>query len=136
LNDKDDGRVPDETLLERPKDHKGFNLAESMEKIASISRVFEPAWRYKFLDFQGVKEIKSPYVENGQPLLNLHSNVNRYVEEEGGAQIIFEFLQSKLKRTELFILFNLSFNPKTELIFLEMQVTPSSDKGVNFFIPF
>jgi hypothetical protein len=34
------------------------------------------------------------------------------------------------------MLFRLSFNPSVEQMFLEMHLTPSSDKGVNFFIPF
>jgi hypothetical protein len=132
---KADGGVPEDAFLESLKTNKKFKLTETLEKIFSIYKFAEPTWRYKFLDSQGFKETKPLNLEYGPSTLNPYSNGNRYLEE-GGAQVIFELLQSKLKRTEIFILFNLSFNPKTELIFLEMHITPSSDKGVNFFIPF
>jgi len=135
ISHKGDGEVPDDAFLESPKANKRLKLIESIDKIFSIYKLAQTTWRYKFLDSQGVKETKSLNLEYGQSILKLHSNVNRYLEE-GGAQVTFELLQSKLKRTEIFILFNLSFNPKAELIFLEMHLTPSSDKGVNFFIPF
>ncbi len=131
---KTDEGVPEDTLLESPKTNKRFKLIETLEKIFSIYKFAEPAWRYKFLDSQGFKETKPLNLESGPSTLNPYSNGNRY--EEGRAQVIFELLQSKLKRTEIFMLFNLSFGPKTELIFLEMHITPSSDKGVNFLIPF
>jgi hypothetical protein len=62
-------------------------------------------------------------------------NSNKYVEDEG-PQILFELLQSKIKRTEIFLLFHLSFNPITDQMFLEMQLTPSSEKGIDLLLPF
>jgi hypothetical protein len=136
---KDDGEVPEDAFedafLESPKANKRLKLIESIEKIFSIYKFGETTWRYKFLDPQGVKETKSLNSEYGQSILKLHSNVNRYLEE-GVAQVTFELFQSKLKRTEIFILFHLSFDLKGEQMFLEMHLTPSSGKGVNFFIPF
>ncbi len=132
---KDDEEVPESAFFERPEVKKKLTLTESLDKIFSIYKFAEPKWRYKFLDSQGFKETKHLNLEYGPSILNPYSNGNRYLEE-GGAQVIFELLQSKLKKTEIFILFNLSFNPKAELIFIEMNITPSSDKGVNFFIPF
>jgi hypothetical protein len=132
---KADRKVPEDASLESLKTNEKFNLSETLEKIFPIYRFSDPACRYQFLNVQEFKETRSLNLEYGPSTLNLYSNGNRYLEE-GGAHFIFEFLQSKLKRTELFILFNLSFNPKAQLIFLEMQVTPSSDKGVNFLIPF
>ena len=132
---KEDGKVPKSAFFESPEVKKKFKLTESLERIFSIYKFAEPSWKYKLLDSQGVKEIKSLNFEYGQSNLNLHSNVNGYFEE-GGARVIFELLQSKLKKTEVFILFNLSFNPKMELIYLEMNLTPFPDKGVNFLIPF
>jgi len=131
----DDNKFGVKSFLESLRENKTLKLIESIDRWLPLYKLGETAWRYKFLDSQGVKETKSLNLEYGQSILKLHSNVNRYLEE-GGAQVTFELLQSKLKRTEIFILFNLSFNPKAELIFLEMHLTPSSDKGVNFFIPF
>ena len=132
---RDDEEVPESAFSERPEVKKRFSLTESLEKIFSIYKFAEPKWRYKFLDSQGFKETKHLNLEYGPSILNPYSNGNRYLEE-GGAQVIFELLQSKLKKTEIFILFNLTFNPKPELIFIEMNITPSSEKGVNFLIPF
>lgn len=128
-------RVSEAPFLESPKTDKKFNFGEALERIFSIYKSVEPTWRYKLLDLQGAKERKLPKLEYGPSTLNLYSKEDRYLEE-AGAKVIFEFLQSKIKRTEIFISFSLSFGPKTELIFLEMHITPSSDKGVNFFIPF
>ena len=132
---KANGGVPEDAFLESPKTNKKFKLIETLEKIFSIYKFAEPKWRYTFLDLQGFKETKPLNSEYMPSMLNLYSNGNRYLEE-GGAQVTFELLQSKLKKKEVFILFNLSFNPKMELIYLEMNLTPFPDKGVNFLIPF
>jgi hypothetical protein len=123
------------SFLEILKANKKFKLIESIDKMISRYKLGETTWRYKFLDPQGVKETNSLNSELRQSTLKRYTNVNRFLEE-GGAQVMFELLQSKLKRTEIFMLFRLSFNPKVEQMFLEMHLTPSSDKGVNFFIPF
>jgi len=131
----EDAKFEVNSFLEILKANKKFKWIESIDKIISHYKFGETTWRYKFLDPQGVKETKSLNSEFRQSTLKMHPNVNRYLEE-GGAQVMFELLQSKLKRTEIFMLFRLSFNPKVEQMFLEMHLTPSSDKGVNFFIPF
>jgi hypothetical protein len=123
------------SFLEILKVNKKFKLIESIDKMISHYKLGETTWRYKFLDPQGVKETNSLNSELRQSTFKRYTNVNRFLEE-GGAQVMFELLQSKLKRTEIFMLFRLSFNPKVEQMFLEMHLTPSSDKGVNFFIPF
>jgi hypothetical protein len=123
------------SFLEILKANKKFKWIESIDKIISPYKLGETIWRHKFLDPQGVKETNSLDSELKQSTLKRYTNVNRYLEE-GGAQVMFELLQSKLKRTEIFMLFRLSFNPNVEQMFLEMHLTPSSDKGVNFFIPF
>jgi hypothetical protein len=127
--------VREEAFIEGPETNMKFNLIETLGKIFSIHKFAEPAWRYKFLDLQGFKEPKPLNLEYRPTTLNPYSNGNQYLEE-GGAKATFDLVQSRLKRTELFISFNFSFSPKTELIFLEMNIIPSSDKGVNFFIPF
>jgi len=132
---QDDNKFGLNSLLENLRENKGLKLIESIDRLVSIYKIGETTWRYKFLDHQGVKETKSLNSEFSTSILKFHPNSNRYVEEEG-AKVIFELLQSKLKRTEIFILFHLSFNPKRDQMFLEMHLTPSSDKGVNFFIPF
>ena len=123
------------SFLEILKANKKFKWIESIDKMISNYKLGEATWRYKFLDPDRFKETNSLNSELKQSNLKRYTNVNRYLEERG-AQVMFELLQSKLKRTEIFMLFRLSFNPNVEQLFLEMHLTPSSDKGVNFFIPF
>jgi hypothetical protein len=123
------------SFLEILKANKKFKWIESIDKMISHYKLGEAIWRYKFLDPDRFKETNSLNSELKQSNLKRYTNVNRYLEERG-AQVMFELLQSKLKRTEIFMLFRLSFNPNVEQLFLEMHLTPSSDKGVNFFIPF
>ncbi len=132
---RNDEEVSESAFFERPEVKKKFRLTESLEKLFSIYKFAEPSWKYKFLDSHEGKETKFQNLKYGPSILNLNSHPNRD-PEESGARVTFELLQSKLKKTEVFILFNLSFNPKTELIFMEMSITPSSDRGVSFLIPF
>jgi hypothetical protein len=122
------------SLVENLKANNKLNLIESIDRLFSLDKIDEGTWRYKPFDLQGAKEIR-PLDSNFSPsVLNLYPDSNRYVEEEG-PQGLFELLQSKLKRTEIFVLFHLLFNPKENQMFLEMDLTSFSDIGVNFFIP-
>jgi len=132
---QDDNKFGLNSLLESLRENKGSKLIESIDRLFSLYKIDETTWRYKFLDHQGVKETKSLNSEFSTSISKFYPNSNRYVEEEG-TKAIFELLQSKSKRAEIFILFHLFFNPKRDQMFLEMNLTPSSDKGVNFFIPF
>ncbi|MFB3884606.1 MAG: hypothetical protein ACE144_05225 [Thermodesulfobacteriota bacterium] len=129
-----DEQMPGSAFLESSKKYLKIKLTETLEKIFSIYKFYDPPWHQSF-DSQRFKETKPSDLEYGSPTLNPYSKDSRSLEE-GTAQMSFELLQSKLKKTEIFMLFNLSFGSKTELLFLEMRITPSSDKGVNFFIPF
>jgi len=103
--------------------------------IESIDKMIDTTWKCKFLGLQESKETESLNSKPRQSTLKLPPPVDKYLDE-GPAQAMFEILQSKMKRTEIFMLFRFSFNPTVEQMFLEMHLTPSSDKGVNFFIPF
>jgi hypothetical protein len=132
---QDDDKILFISLLENLRDNKKVKLMESIDRLFSLYKIGETTWRYQFLDHQEVKETE-PFHSNFSPSISkLQSKSDRYIEE-GGAKLIFELLQSKLKRTEIFILFHLFFNPKGDPMFLEMNLIPSSDKGVNFIIPF
>jgi hypothetical protein len=132
---KNDEEALGDVFSESPGTNKRLNLVESIDRIFSLYKLAQTKWRYKLLDHQGIEETKSLNSEYGQSSLELHPNVNRYFEENS-AKVKFELLQSRLKWAGIFILFHLSFNQNREQRFLEMHLTPSSDKGVTFFIPF
>jgi hypothetical protein len=131
----DDNRFGVKSFLESLRENKTLKLIESMDRWLPLYELGETAWRYKFLDLQGIQERKSLNSEDGQSSLKLHPDVNRDFEESS-AKVTFELLQSKLRRAEIFILFHLSFNPKWEQRFLEMHLNPYFGRGANFFIPF
>jgi len=112
-----------------------IKLIESLDRLFPLFKIDEKTRRYKIFDPWGIHEIKSRNADLTPSISILNLNSNTYVED-GGPQIIFELLQSKIKRTEIFLLFHLSFNPKMDQMFLEMQLTPSSEKGIDLLLPF
>jgi hypothetical protein len=123
------------SLLGNLKINNKIKLIESLDRLFPLFKIDEKARRYKIFDFWGVHGIKSRDVDPTPFISILDVNSNKYVEDEG-PQILFELLQSKIKRTEIFLLFHLSFNPITDQMFLEMQLTPSSEKGIDLLLPF
>jgi hypothetical protein len=131
----EDTKIELNALLGILKADTRFKLFESMDKMISNYLLGEPTWKYECLTLQGGKETGSLNSELTQSMFNPYPPLSRYTEE-GSAQAMFELLQSKVKRTEIFMLFRFVFNPKSEQRLLEMHLTPSSDKTVNVFIPF
>lgn len=130
-----DNKFGVKSLLISLKATNKIKLIESLDRLFPLFKIDEGTRSYKIFDPWGVHEKKSLRADLLPSISNPNLNSNRYVEDEG-PQIIFELFQSKLKKTEVFVLFHLSFNPKADQMFLEMQVTPSSEKGINFFLPF
>jgi hypothetical protein len=131
----DENKFDIKSLLGSLKANNKIKLIESLDRLFPLFKIDERTRRYRIFDPRGVHEIKSRNADLTPSISNLNLNSNRYVED-GGPQIIFELFQSKLKRTEIFLLFHLAFNPKADQMFLEMQLTPFSEKGINFFLPF
>lgn len=117
------------------KANNKIKLIESLDILFPLFKFDERTRRYKVFDPRGVHEIKSRNADLTSSISFLNLNSNSYFEDEG-PQIIFEFLQSKIKRTEIFLLFHLSFGPKIDPMFLEMQLTPSAEKGIDLLLPF
>ena len=123
------------SLLGSLKPNNKIKLIESLDRLFPLFKIDERTRKYKFFDLRDVHEIKSRDVDLSPFISILDLNSNKYVEDEG-PQIIFELLQSKIKRTEIFLLFHLSFGPKMDPMFLEMQLTPSAEKGIDLLLPF
>ena len=131
----DDNKFGVKSFLESLRDNKTLKLIESIDRWLPLYKPGETAWKYKFLDLQGIKETKSLNSEYGRSSLKLYSNVNRYFEESS-AKVAFQLFETKVRRGEIFLLFHLSFNPIREQKFLEMHLNPYFGRGANFFIPF
>jgi hypothetical protein len=131
----DDNKFGVKSFLESLRENQTLKWIESIDRWLPFYKLGETAWRYKFLDLQGIQETKSLNSEEGKSSLKLGSDVNRYFEESS-AKVTFDLLQAKVRRGEIFILFHLSFNPKREQKFLEMHLNPYFGRGANFFIPF
>jgi hypothetical protein len=112
-------------------------LIDSLDKVIFSYEFTQNAWRDKFLSFREFAEIKSPNIDLGQSALKPYVDGNKYFEE-GRILKTFKLLQSK--RDELFKVifmgFRLSFAPTSGHMFLEMNVTPSTEKGPGVIIPF
>jgi hypothetical protein len=131
----DENKFDIKSLLGSLKANNKIKLIESLDRLFPLFNVDERTRRYKIFDPRGVHEIKSRNVDLAPSISILNLNSDRYVEDEG-PQIIFELFQSKIKRTEIFLLFHLFFNPKADRMFLEMQLTPSSEKEIDLLLPF
>jgi len=131
----DDNKFGVKSFLESLRENQTLKWIESIDRWLPFYKLGETAWRYKFLDLQGIQETKPLNSEEGQSSLKLRSDVNTYFEESS-AKVAFELLQAKVRRGEIFILFHLSFNPIREQKFLEMHLNPYFGRGANVFIPF
>ncbi len=131
-----DAKIEVHYFFEILKGNKRFKLFESIDRIISLYKLGETTWKYKFLDPQRVGKTGPLNTELKQSALKSYPNANGYLVDKTGAQAMFELFQSKLKRTEIFMLFRFSFSPRVEQMFLEMHLTPSSEKEVNFSLPF
>ena len=131
----DDNKFSVKSFLESLRENKTLKLIESIDRWLPLYKPGETAWKYKFLDLQGIKETKSLNSQYGLSGLKLQSNVNKYFEESS-AKVAFQLFETKVRRGEIFLLFHLSFNPIREQKFLEMHLNPYVGRGANVFIPF
>jgi hypothetical protein len=112
-------------------------LLDSLDKVIFSYEFTQNAWRDKFLSFREFAEIKSPNSDLGQSASKPYAEGNKYFEE-GRILKTFKLLQSKRDELfkEIFMGFRLSFAPTSRHVFLEMNITPSSEKGPGVIIPF
>lgn len=112
-------------------------IADYLEKMIYFYGFSQNAWGEKFLKFKGVEEAKS--TNPGVSLSHLGSYPPRNNDfEERRILETFKLLQFKREdlSKEIFMGFLFSFNPVRGHMFLEMNATPSFEKGSGFIIPF
>lgn len=127
----------DVNFLRAVKEKKRSPLTECLDKVIFLYDYVQDIWRDKFPNFMGLAEAKSSNPDLRQSPLGSYPNGNKYFEE-GRILATFKLLQSKREELfkEIFMGFRFSFNPMSEHMFLEMNVTPSSEIGPGIIISF
>jgi hypothetical protein len=116
---------------------KKTSFSDCLDKMIYSYGISQNAWGEKFLNFSGVAEAKSLNPDVKQSHLGSYPPGNKNFEERRILQV-FKLLQLKREEIskEIVLGFRLSFNPVSGHMFLEMNVTPSFEKGSGFIIPF
>jgi hypothetical protein len=127
----------DESLLKVTEEKKKNLLTDSLDKLIYVDKFSQKDGSINFLTFTEVNKTNSSNSDFGQFFLRPHQNGTNYFEEEKTLATL-KLLQSKREEIfkEIFLGFRFSFYPMSRHIFLELSVTPSSEKGPNMMIPF
>ncbi len=119
------------------EEKKRFPFVHSVNKVIYSYGFSQNALREKFLNVRGVAEVKPSNPNMDQSQLESYSFGNKYFEER---RILETFKHLQFKREEIskgiVMGFRFSFNPVSGHLFLEMNVTPSSEKISGLTIPF
>ena len=127
----------DVNFLKTLKERKKLQLTDSLDKVIYSYEFSQDPWRDKFLTSRKVIETKSSNSDFGQYFLKPYPDGKKYFEE-GRILATLKLLEFKREEIfkEIFMGFRFSFNPKSGHMFLEMNVTSSSEKGSGIIIPF
>jgi hypothetical protein len=111
-------------------------LKELLDKLTFSYEFTQNVSKYRFSMFLENTKVKSPNSDFSQLILTPYPNWSKYFEEGGGLTRL-KLHQSKrieiLK--EIFLGLRLSFPPMNGYILLDMNGTPSYEKGSSFIIP-
>jgi hypothetical protein len=112
-------------------------LTEPLDKVIYSRKFSQDAGREKFSNFQEATKTNYSNSDFGQFILRPYQNGNKHLEEERTLATL-KLLQSKKEEIfkEIFLGFRFSFNPMNGHMLLEMNVTPSFEKGPGIIIPF
>jgi len=127
----------DVNLLKVTEEKKKNFLPDSLDKLIYVDKFSREGGSKIFLTFPEVTKTNSSNSDFGQFFLRPHQNGTNYIEEEKTLTTL-KLLQPKREEIfrEIFLGFRFSFYPMSRHILLEMNVTPSSEKGPNVMIPF
>ena len=138
----DHGGIPESTklgvnFLKALEEVKKLPLRDSLHKVIYSYEFFQDIWKDKFLSSREINRTKSSNSDFGQSIPNLHPDGDNYFRE-GKILPTFRLLQSKREETfrEIFMGFRLSFDPKSANMLVEMNISPSYEKGPGVIIPF
>ena len=124
-------------FLRTSEEKKKTSLTDYLDKVIYSYGFPQNAWGEKFLNFRGSAEAKSLNTDVNQSHLRPNPSGNKYFEERRILEV-FKLLQLKREEIskEIVMGFRLSFNPVSGHMFLEMNVTPSFEKGSGIIVPF
>ena len=127
----------DVNLLKVTEEKKKNLLPDSLDKLIYVDKFSQEGGIEKYLTLQEINKTNSSNSDFGQFVPRPRQNGTKYFEEEKTLATL-KLLQSKREEifSEIFLGFRFSFYPMSRHIFLEMNVTPSSEKGPNIMIPF
>jgi len=124
------------TFLRTPEEKKRFQWLESMERVIYSREFSENVWRNKLSKTLHATETKSSISDSGQSPLKANP------DENGSFQQAKTFTKLKLLQSreetfkEVFMGICFSFDLTNGHVFLEMNVTPSTEKRSGFSIRF
>jgi hypothetical protein len=112
-------------------------LTEPLDRVIYSCKFSQDAGREEFSNFQEVTKTTYSNSDFGQFIPRPYQNGNKYLEEERTLTTL-KLLQAKKEEIfkEIFLGFRFSFNPMNGHRLLEMNITPSFEKGPGITIPF
>lgn len=124
-------------FLKTLEEKKGHLLKDFMDKVIYSYEFDQNAWRDKLLSFRKGTQTKPMNSDFGQSISKSYPDENKDFID-GGLPATFKLLQSKRPEIfkELFVGIRFSFDPMSGNMFLEVNLTPSSNKRSGFIIPF
>ena len=124
-------------FLKALEEMKKLQLTDSLHKVIYSYQFFQYVWRDRFLSSPEINGTKSSNSVSGQSISNPYPNGDNYFGEANSLPT-FKLLQSKREETfkEIFMGFRLSFDPKSTHMLVEMNISPSYEKGPGVIIPF
>ena len=133
---KSQARLRDVHFLRTLQEKKKSQWLESSDKVIYSREFSEDAWRNKFSASLHVRETKTPGSDSGQSTLKPYPDRNDSFEEVNILATL-RLLQSREETfKEIFMGFRFSFDLTNGHVFLEMNVSPSTEKGPGFMIRF
>ena len=116
---------------------KKFPLTDSLHKVIYSYHLFQNNWGDRSLTSAEINGAKSSNSGSGQSISNPYP-IGDYYFGEGRIPSTFKLLQSKRDEAfkEIFMGFRLSLDPKSAHMLVEMNISPSSEKGPGVIIPF
>jgi hypothetical protein len=124
-------------FLKSLEEEKKLQLTDFLHKVIYSYKFFQDTWKDGYLSSRKINESKSSSLDFGQSISKPYPIGDKYFGEVNILST-FRLLQSKREEAfrEIFMGFRLSFDPKTTRMLVEMNISPSSDKGPGVIIPF
>jgi hypothetical protein len=124
-------------FLKTLEEEKKLQLTDFLHKVIYSYEFFRDTWKGRYLSSRKINESKSSSSDFGQSISKPYPIGDKYFGE-GNILSTFKLLQSKREEAfrEIFMGFRLSFDPKTTHMLVEMNISPSSEKGPGVIIPF